>query len=234
MLRFITGKTRRLQYHSKVILMMTGIIIAASSLFFVIFERTRLFSTMSTPVTFMNVIFQSVNTRSGGLEVVVQSGLTQPLKLLTAILMLIDGAPSSIAGGIKITTVFVLFAFLFCPSDKAGDIKIFQRRLTGEFINKAVIYAFKALIVLIIFIIALTISECFTEKSFGVIAFEVFSAFATVGLSLDITSDLSSIGKWIVIGAMFAGYSGLIALAFPALTHNNPGITYPKGTLLME
>ncbi|MDR2793168.1 MAG: hypothetical protein LBB61_05820 [Treponema sp.] len=233
-LRFITGKTKRLQYHSKVILAMTGIIITASSLFFIIFERTRLFRAMSMPAALMNAIFQSVNTRSGGFDVVAQSGLTQPSKLLTAILMLIGGAPGSIAGGVKVTTVFVLFAFLFCPADKAGDIKIFRRRLTGESINKAVIYAFKALIVLALFIIALTASECFTEKPFGAIAFEVFSAFATVGLSLGITGDLSTIGKWIIIGAMFAGRVGLIALAFPALARTNPDITYPKGTLLME
>ncbi|MDR2194766.1 MAG: hypothetical protein LBP19_09960 [Treponema sp.] len=233
-LRFLTRKTKRLQYHSTVILAMTGLIIATSSLFFIVFERTRLFGAMPAPIAIMNAVFQSVNTRSGGFEVIVQSGLTQPSKLLTAILMFIGGAPGSIAGGVKVTTVFVVFAFLFCPSDKAGDIKIFRRRLTGESVNKAVIYTFKALILLVTFIIALAVSERFTEKPFGAIAFEVFSAFATVGLSLGITGDLSPVGKWIIIGAMFAGRVGFIALAFPALTRTNPAITYPKGTLLME
>jgi trk system potassium uptake protein TrkH len=233
-LRFIRGKTRRLHYHSKVILAMNGVIIAAGSFFFIIFERTRLFGAMPTPAAIINAVFQTVNTRSGGFDMAAQNGLSQPSKLLTAILMFIGGAPGSIAGGIKITTVFVLFAFLFCPSDKAGDIKVFRRRLTGESVNKAVVYTFKALILLFTFIIALTISERFTEKPFGAIAFEVFSAFATVGLSLGVTGGLSTAGKWIVIGAMFAGRVGLIALAFPSLTHTNPDITYPKGTLLME
>jgi trk system potassium uptake protein TrkH len=233
-LRFIRGKTRRLHYHSKVILAMSGVIIAAGSLFFIVFERTRLFAAMSTPAAIMNAVFQTVNTRSSGFDMAAQNGLSQPSKLLTAILMFIGGAPGSIAGGIKITTVFVLLAFLFCPADKDGDVKIFRRRLTGESVNKAVVYTFKALLLLFTFIIALTISERFTEKPFGAIAFEVFSAFATVGLSLGITGDLTTAGKWIVIGAMFAGRVGLIALAFPSLTHTNPDITYPKGTLLME
>ncbi|MDR1218801.1 MAG: hypothetical protein LBK73_04240 [Treponema sp.] len=233
-LRFIRKKTRRLQYHSKVILVMSGVIIAASSLFFIIFERTRAFGAMSAPAAIINAIFQSVNTRSGGFDVAAQNGLTQPSKLLTAILMFIGGAPGSIAGGIKITTVFALFAFLFCPSDKAGDIKVFRRRLTGESINKAVVYTFKALILLFAFIIALTVSERSTGIPFGALAFEVFSAFATVGLSLGVTGDLTTAGKWIVIGSMFAGRVGLIALAFPSLIHANPEITYPKGTLLME
>jgi trk system potassium uptake protein TrkH len=233
-LRFIRGKTRRLHYHSKVILAMNGVIIAAGSLFFIIFERTRLFGAMPTPAAIMNAVFQTVNTRSSGFDMAAQNSLSQPSKLLSAILMFIGGAPGSVAGGIKITTVFVLFAFLFCPADKDGDVKIFRRRLTGESVNKAVVYTFKALLLLFTFIIALTVSERFTEKPFGAIAFEVFSAFATVGLSLGITGDLSTAGKWIVIGAMFAGRVGLIALAFPSLTQTNPDITYPKGTLLME
>jgi trk system potassium uptake protein TrkH len=233
-LRFIRGKTRRLQYHSKVILAMSGAIIAAGSLFFIVFERTRLFGAMSTPAAIMNAVFQTVNTRSGGFDMVAQNGLSQPSKLLSTILMFIGGAPGSIAGGVKVTTVFVLFAFLFCPADKDGDVKIFRRRLAGESVNKAVVYTFKALLLLFTFIIALTVSERFTEKPFSAIAFEVFSAFTTVGLSLGITGDLSTAGKWVVIGAMFAGRAGLIALAFPSLTHTNPDITYPKGTLLME
>jgi trk system potassium uptake protein TrkH len=233
-LRFISGKTRRLQYHSAVILAMSALIVAAGSLFFIIFERTRLFGAMSTPDAILNAVFQAVNTRSGGFDVIAQNDLTQPSKLLTAILMLIGGAPGSIAGGIKITTVFVLLAFLFCPQDKAGDIKVFRRRLTGESVNKAVVYTFKALILLFAFVIALTVSERSTGKQTGAIAFEVFSAFATVGLSLGITGDLSTAGKWIIIGAMFAGRVGLIALAFPSLARTNPEITYPKGTLLME
>jgi trk system potassium uptake protein TrkH len=233
-LRVISGKARRIQYHSAVILAMSALIVAAGSLFFIIFERTRLFGAMSTPDAIVNAVFQAVNTRSGGFDVVPQTGLTQPSKLLTAILMFIGGAPGSIAGGIKITTVFVLLAFLFCPQDKAGDIKVFRRRLTGESVTKAVVYTFKALILLFTFIIALTVSERSTGKPFGAIAFEVFSAFATVGLSLGITGGLSTAGKWIVIGAMFAGRVGLIALAFPSLARTNPEITYPKGTLLME
>jgi trk system potassium uptake protein TrkH len=233
-IRFFAGKTKRLQYHTKVILAMTLVIVAVSSLFFIIFERNRLYAGMSTPVALMNAVFQSTNTRSGGFEIVVQSSLSQPSKLLTALLMLIGGAPGSIAGGLKITTVFVLFAFLFCPADKDGDVKIFKRRLTAESINKAVVYTFKALILLSICITALTISEGIAGKPFGAIAFEVFSAFATVGLSLGITGDLSTAGKWIIIGAMFAGRVGLIALAFPALVYTNPKITYPKGALLME
>ncbi|MHC6203263.1 TrkH family potassium uptake protein [Breznakiellaceae bacterium SP9] len=233
-IRFFTGKTRRLQYHSKVILAMTFIIITVSSLFFIIFERNRLYSAMSGPAALMNAVFQSVNTRSGGFDIVPQHSLSQPSKLLTALLMLIGGAPGSIAGGLKITTVFVLFAFLFCPTDKDGDIKIFKRRLTADSIHKAVVYTFKALLLLFICITALTVSEGLDGKPFGAIAFEVFSAFATVGLSLGLTPDLSVAGKWIIIGAMFAGRVGLIALAFPALVQVNPAITYPKGTLLME
>ncbi len=232
-LRRITGKTRRLQFHSKIILLMTAIIIIASSLFFIILEWNGAYTSLSVPNTVVNAIFQSVNTRSGGFDVIAQNTLSQASKILTAILMLIGGAPGSIAGGVKVTTVFVLFAFLFCPQDKDGDIKVGARRLTNDSVTKAVIYTFKALIILFVFITALTIVEQGTGKSFGSIAFEVFSGFGTVGLSMGITGDLTTAGKWIIIGAMFAGRVGLIGLAFPSLMRTNPQITYSQGTLLM-
>jgi trk system potassium uptake protein TrkH len=234
LLRLFTGKSNRLNYHSRVILAMTGIIIVISTVFFLVFERNHLYRDMTGPVAFMNAMFQSVNTRSGGFEIVVQKYLSQPSKLLTCLLMFIGGAPGSIAGGIKITTVFVLAAFLFNNADKNGDIKVFRHRLTSDSIHKGVVYVLKALIMLFVCIAALTISEGLAGKSFGSIAFEVFSAFATVGLSLGITPELSTVGKWVIIGAMFAGRVGLIALAFPSLVREKYDITYPKGSLLME
>jgi trk system potassium uptake protein TrkH len=233
-LNVFRGRKTRLSYHSRIVLAMTALLVFGGALLFLILEQRRLFADMKVPVAIMNAVFQSINTRSGGFELISQQALSQPSKMLTCLLMLIGGAPGSIAGGIKITIVFVILAFMFRKPDAAGDIKVFHHRLSAATIHKSVVYVLKALGLLLLCIGALTVFEGLAGKSIGAIIFETFSAFATVGLSLGLTSELSEAGKWIIIIAMFAGRVGLIALAFPAIRQNMYEISYPEGSLLLE
>jgi trk system potassium uptake protein TrkH len=153
--------------------------------------------------------------------------------MLTCLLMLIGGAPGSIAGGIKVTTLFVILVVMLRKPDSEGDIRIFHHRLTGETIHTAGVYFLKALALLLICIIALLWTEKPAGSETGDIIFEVISAFATVGLSLDFTSSLTPGGKLVIIAAMFSGRVGLIALAFPAFRSRNYAVNYPEGVILL-
>ncbi|MHB9291690.1 trk/ktr system potassium uptake protein [Hollandina sp. SP2] len=228
------GKKQRLSYHSRIVLVITACLILGGTALIFVLERKRLLSGMVMfPDAWVNALFQSVTTRSGGFEVLPQSSLSQPSKLLTGLLMLIGGAPGSIAGGLKITTVFVVFLVMFRKPDEQGDIKFFHHRLTGETLNKGVVYVLKALALLLVCIAALTVFEGIQGKSLGALVFEVVSAFGTVGLTLSLTPSLSAGGKLIIIAAMFAGRVGLVALAFPAIGRRNYAITYPEGSILL-
>jgi trk system potassium uptake protein TrkH len=228
------GKKQRLSYHSRIVLVITACLILGGTALIFILERKRMLSGMVMfPDAWVNALFQSVTTRSGGFEVLPQSRLSQPSKLLTGLLMLIGGAPGSIAGGLKITTVFVVFLVMFRKPDEQGDIKFFHHRLTGETLNKGVAYVLKALALLLVCIAALTVFEGIQGKSLGALVFEVVSAFGTVGLTLNLTPSLSTGGKLIIIAAMFAGRVGLVALAFPAIGRRNYAITYPEGSILL-
>jgi trk system potassium uptake protein TrkH len=228
----IRGQRVRLRYHSRVVLAMTAIIDLIGILFFFIAEHQGLYKDLNLGAALTNALFQTVNPRSGGFDVLSQRALSQPSKLFTCILMLSGGAPGSIAGGIKLTTLFVIFATILQKPDKEGDITLFHHRLTRNTIHTAIVYVLKALSLLTCFIGALAIVEGLHGKSVGPIVFETFSAFGTVGLSLGITSDLSTVGKWVIIAAMFAGRVGLIALAFPSI-YKYYEIDYPEGSLLL-
>ncbi|MDR1956620.1 MAG: hypothetical protein LBQ30_07190 [Treponema sp.] len=228
------AKKQRLSYHSRIVLVLTAILVLGGMVLFFILERKRLLAGMDTfPGAWVNALFQSVTPRSGGFEVLHQSRLSQPSKLLTGLLMLIGGAPGSIAGGLKITTVFVVAAVMFRKPDGQGDIKVFHHRFTAETLNKGVLYVLKALALLLLCIGALTVFEGLQGKSLGALVFEVVSAFGTVGLTLSLTPSLSTAGKLIIIAAMFAGRVGLVALAFPVIGRNNYAITYPEGSILL-
>lgn len=227
------GKRKRLSYHTKVVLGMTAFLIVAGALAFLALERKRAFANLSFPAAVANAFFQSITPRTAGFDSIVQSSLSQPSKLLTLLLMFIGGAPGSIAGGIKVTTAFVVAAVMAKRPDSHGDITVFKRRLSGKTTNDAVVYFLKAAALLSISAGALSIIEGLRGADISALLFETVSAFGTVGLSLGVTGTLSDAGKLIIIATMFAGRVGLIALAFPALRRGDEAIVYPEGSILL-
>ncbi|MDR2659737.1 MAG: hypothetical protein LBC27_07100 [Spirochaetaceae bacterium] len=223
----------RLTYHSKIVLFMTLFIILTGTALFFILERRHVLNDMNIAGAVVNSFFQTINTRSSGFEVIIQNDFYQPSKLLTSLLMLMGGAPGSIAGGIKITTVFVVFIFLVKTHDKYGDFNFFHHRIRAATINNAIVYTLKALSLLLICICALSITEGLRGQPFNMLAFDSISAFGTVGLTLGITPSLSGTGKWIIIATMFAGRVGLFALSFHAIKTHRYNITYPEGSVLL-
>ncbi|MDL2229468.1 potassium transporter [Treponema sp. OttesenSCG-928-L16] len=226
-------KKKRLSYHSRVVLGMTALLLLGGTLVFFIVERTHAFSGMDVPAAAANALFQAVTPRTAGFDTVPQQLLSQPSKILTSLLMIIGGAPGSIAGGLKVTTVFVILTVMLRRPDENGDIKIFRHRLGASTINNGIVYFLKALLLLFICTACLSFFEGLAGHDMGSIVFEVFSAFGTVGLTLGLTPQLSVPGKLVIIGAMFAGRVGLFALAFPAIRRRNYDITYPEGSILL-
>lgn len=231
--RRLRGKRRRLSYHTKVVLGMTATLIFSGALAFFLLERGRAYESFPWPVAMANAFFQSITTRTAGFDTVVQATLSQPSKALTLLLMFIGGSPGSIAGGIKVTTAFVVAAVMLRRPDSHGDITVFKRRLSARTMNDAVVYFLKATFLLAVSAGALSLIEGLRGVDFSVLLFETVSAFGTVGLSLGMTGSLSDAGKLVIIATMFAGRVGLIALAFPALRRYEAEIVYPEGSILL-
>jgi trk system potassium uptake protein TrkH len=223
------ARKRRLSYHSRVVLALSGILVGAGAALFFVFERTGTLAGRGLPGALSASFFQAVMPRSAGFELLPQAALTLPSKFLTGLLMLVGGAPGSIAGGIKVTTVFAVAVLMLMSPDRRGDVRVFHHRLTAATLYRAVVYTLKALALLLACVGALALFE--GRRGAGEIVFEALSAFGTVGLSLGITPFLSAGGKLVIIAAMFAGRVGLAALAFPSAGRND--YTYPEGTVLL-
>ncbi len=231
--RRIRGKKRILSYHSKLMLSITAILILAGAGAFWILEKDHAFAGMSGPVRAMNALFQSVTPRTAGFNAVHQAGLRQPSKFITILLMFIGGAPGSIAGGVKIATAYVVLLVMLKRANERGEINSIRRRLTPETINSAVIYFIKAAFLLIFAAGILSVVEAPRGVDFGHIAFEVTSAFGTVGLSLDFTAGLSTAGKLVIIGTMFTGRVGLLAFLFLGGSTRAGNFVYPEAEILI-
>lgn len=132
------------------------------------------------------------------------------MMLLMMFFMWIGASPGSTGGGIKNTTLFVAFLNFLSLAKGKENVEIFKRTIPKESLNKAFAIIILSFLVMGISFFMLSITD--GNKGFKALAFEVFSAFATCGLSLGITPDLSSGGKVIITLTMFIGRVGMLTL----------------------
>ncbi|WRP08204.1 TrkH family potassium uptake protein [Rossellomorea aquimaris] len=188
-----------------------GILLIFGTLVIWLFEYDRFFSGMTWHESFFYSLFQSSSTRSGGLATMNVAEFSTPTLLVLSALMFIGASPSSVGGGIRTTTfaLNILFLFHFARGNKT--IKVFRREVHEQDIIKSLVVTMVAVLMCFVSVVILTITE---DHSLIEIIFEVASAFGTTGLSLGITSDLSSIGKSVIIALMFIGRVGILSFLF--------------------
>lgn len=169
---------------------------------------------------FLASLFQAVTPRTAGFNTTDYGFFSGTGILLTVILMLIGGAPGSTAGGMKITTVAVLFFTMISVFKHEKSPAVFKRRIKSEAIYGAI--AVFMLDVMITLIGAMLISKI-EHVAFLKTLFESASAVATVGLSMGITPGLSTLSKVILIFSMYMGRVGGLTLVFAAITRKSTG-----------
>lgn len=165
-------------------------------------------------LTWHEALFTSVTTRTAGFATVDMSKLSSATLLLIMCLMFIGASPTSTGGGVKTTTIFIIINSIKSFIYGKKDIIVENRKISKNSLNKAhVLVIFALLFVIIItFLVALCESICGSDMTIEQIAFESVSAFGTVGLSMGITSKLSSVSKIILCIAMFFGRLGPITM----------------------
>ena len=194
--------------------------------------------------------FQSTTLRTAGFFTVPQNELTSVSKLLSVCFMFVGGSPASTAGGIKTVTLGVIILLVINYIKGLQDINIFNRKISTGATNRAIVVFIISVFIIITAICLLLISENFElEKNMNEeistninlsivdIVFEVVSAFATVGLTLGITSKLSIVGKIIIISLMIIGRLGPITISIALFKKHKetkqPKAQYPYGNILI-
>ncbi|MNZ95491.1 Ktr system potassium uptake protein B [compost metagenome] len=149
--------------------------------------------------------------RTAGYNSLDLTGLRQATQFFIIILMFIGASPGSTGGGIKTTTFAILIGAVMSLIRGREDIILFRYRLGKDRIFKALTITMMSLVLVIIVTMLLSMLE---EKSFLDVLFEATSAFATVGLTLGVTTELGEASKVILALTMFAGRLGLLTMAY--------------------
>jgi trk system potassium uptake protein len=207
---FSQKTNKRYSIHTIIVFRMTVILISFGTLAFLFTEWSGVLHSFSFWEKILLSAFQSVTTRTAGFNTVDIGELSAGTTLIIIVLMTIGGSPSSTAGGLKTTTIYILFKSMMSNIRGMDRIEIAHRTVPNTVIFRSITAVFLAVVMMTIGLILLTIVENF---SFLDILFEQVSAFMTVGLSRGITGNLSDIGKFIIIFSMFAGRVGMLTLA---------------------
>ena len=167
-------------------------------------------------------LFMSVMARSGGFSVVNIDQLHHSSLLVTDMLMFVGGGSASTAGGIKVTTLAVLFLAALAEARGVDSMEAFRRRIPTDVLRVAVsVVLWGATIVAVATVTVLAI----TKDSLDHVLFDVISAFATCGLSTGLTQDAPTPAVYVLAFTMFLGRVGTVTLA-AALAQSQRGQYY--------
>jgi Trk-type K+ transport system membrane component len=154
--------------------------------------------------------FGSVAPRTAGFNTVDMTAMSLPTIMVCLLLMWIGASPGSTGGGIKTTTFGVAILNMFSILRGKDRSEFYRSEISHNSIRRAFALIFLSLLFIGFFIFLISIND--SDKGLLRIAFEVFSAFSTVGLSLNLTPELSSFSKGVLIVTMLVGRVGTVTL----------------------
>jgi Trk-type K+ transport system membrane component len=205
-------KPLRWSLHVKLTLLTSLILILAGAVLYIIleFDNPKTYGGLNAGDTIFQSLFLSVMTRSGGFSTVPIDQLNGSSLLVTDMLMFIGGGSASTAGGIKVTTLAVLFLAAFAEARGNESMEAFGRRIPGDVLRLGVsVVLWGATTVAFASIVILQI----TKAPLDFVLFDVISAFATSGLSTGLTASLPDSGIYVMAATMFMGRVGTVTLA---------------------
>ncbi len=230
---YVKRKWRAFTLHTKLMIVGTLALIFWSVVAFALLEWTNpntLGGLEGTGDRLWASWFQGVTTRTAGFNTVDISGIHDSTAMMFMSLMVIGGGSTSTAGGIKVTTFLVLLLATLAFFKRRHQLHIFGRSLGPDEVMKVLALTMVSILTVFVSIFVITTSH---DGEFLDLAFEVTSAFGTVGLSRGTTGQLDGLGRAVIIFVMFIGRVGPLTLGFFLATRSKPRVSYPPGKIYL-
>ncbi len=218
----------RWSLHTKMTVWATALLLVGGTGFMLLSEwgNERTLGSLSLPSKVTNGFFHAVMPRTAGFNSLHVDEMTEGTWLGTDVLMFIGGGSAGTAGGIKVTTFFLLFFVLLAEVRGRRAVNVFDRQVDSRAQRQALTVALLSVAAVVIpTIIIVETTDVPTDQ----VLFEVVSAFSTVGLSTGITADLPSGAQALIVMLMFIGRLGPITFASAlALRQQEPLYQLPE------
>jgi Trk-type K+ transport system membrane component len=197
--------------NSRLALTVNLVLLAIGFIAYFLFEQDHTLADHTTVFgKLVTSFFGSVTPRTAGFNTVDLTEMALPTIMIYLLLMWVGASPGSTGGGIKTTTAGVAFLNMVAILKGQDRTEFFRSEISHQSVRRAFAIIISSFLVIGTGIFIITFKD--SDKGLISIAFEVFSAFSTVGLSLGITPSLSTVSKIVLMVTMFIGRVGTITL----------------------
>lgn len=229
-----------LTLHAKLALSATAVMLFLGFVLFTALEwdNPKTLGAMPYGERLLAGMFQSVTTRTAGFDTMGQSGMREITKFISTLFMSVGAAPAGTGGGIKVTTMALVFLSVKSVLRSNEDVEVFSRRVSRTTVRRAQTIMLVYLCMILLFTILIDIIELNSPASaFSLVdeGYEVASAFGTVGLTAGVTALASPPSLVLLIIGMFLGRVGPLTmmLALTGRQAKRSGIQYPERDVLV-
>ena len=207
-----------LNINSRITLITTGALLLVGLIGVMIFEYNNVLADhRSFFGKLVTGLFTAATPRTAGFNTIDMGELAFPTIMLTIFLMWIGASPNSTGGGIKTSTFAIALLNTLSLARGQTNVEVFKRQIADISIRRA--FSIMWLSLLVIGMGVTLISYDQPELDLIKVVFECFSAYSTVGLSLNLTTELSDFSKMVVSVIMFVGRVSMLTI-FIALLKN--------------
>ena len=236
---YITHKKKKLKQpwvlnlNSRIILITTISLTVVGTILFYIDEYNNTLAMHTGVGKWVHALFGAATPRTAGFNSVPLEQLHFSTVMLVIFLMWIGASPASTGGGIKTSTFAIATLNFLSLSMGKTRIEVYRREVADISIKRAFAIMSLSLVVIGLAVIAISITD--SELSLLSIAFECFSAYSTVGLTLGITTGLSSLGKGVIIVVMFVGRVSMLSIMIAIFNKSKyTAYRYPSEEILIN
>ena len=222
--------------HTKIVVIMSTALTIGGAIIFWFAERKNPETIGNMPLLgqWINSLFHSMTCRTAGFASVNIEKLTNMSSIMSMALMFIGVAPGSTGGGIKVTTLYILFAQVFATLSQKKEYVVDKKSIGSNTLAKAASILFLAITVLSLSSFIILFAENKRDGSALIkIVFEQISAYSTCGLSMGITSSLTTLSKLVLIIDMYLGRIGTFTffMSFAKSRKIETKIKYPEANI---
>lgn len=211
-------KWKKLSMHSRVVISVSAALIVVGTLLLKCTEN----------ITWLGALFNSVSARTAGFSTYSLGDFSNAGLIVMMVLMFIGASPGSTAGGIKTTTIFVLFQGIKSAATNKSE-KAFNYSIPKNAFRKAAVVTVLGVTVVLVGSFLMSVFE--PQLNLKDIAFEIVSAYATVGDSTGITASLSTLSKLLSMIIMFIGRLGPMTIVTLWYFSRGERVSYPQGNI---
>jgi trk system potassium uptake protein TrkH len=235
----LRGMKRRISVHTRIVLLVTAILILFGTILFYFFENDHILKDLPIKNRILASFFQAITPRTAGFNTLDIGLLTNETLFLIITLMFIGASPGSVGGGVKTTSASILFLLMWSRFRGREEINVLRRTMPRELVQRTISITLTALLVISLVFSVLLISgsgglpALESRHLFVEYLFETVSAFGTVGLSMNLTPKLDDSQKLAIIVMMFAGRVGPLTLALSLSRTVKRRLTYAEEEVMV-